>query len=161
MADSKTLETLEEAMLSQGAITVEPAYVSVPMDPRDITRIVNDLKLIILPKIRSVIKDEEPNIQSIVDNAVDSAVSRISETLVKEVSSLKTENSALKLENYNLKKSITKLQDRAVNLEMIADESEQYSRRNCIRMTGIPEDKDEDTDQIVFKMARDLIYRCL
>ena len=156
MADSKELETLEEAMLSQGTITVEPAYVSVPMDPRDITRIANELKLIMLPEIRSVIKDEVPDTQSIVDSAVDSAVRRISETLVKEVSSLKTENSALKMENDNLKKSVTKLQDRVVKLEMIADDSEQYSRRNCIRITGIPEDKDEDTDQIVLKMARDL-----
>ena len=112
MAESKELETLEEAMLSQGTITVEPAYVSVPMDPRDITRIANELKLIMLPEIRSMIKDEVPDTQSIVDSAVDSAVRRISETLVKEISSLKTENSALKMENDNLKKSVTKLQDR-------------------------------------------------
>ena len=126
------------------------------MDPCDITRIANELKLIMLPELRSVIKDEVPDTQSIVDNAVDSAVRRISETLVKEVSSLKTENSALKMENDNLKKSVTKLQDRIVKLETIADDSEQYSRRNCIPITGIPEDKDEDTDQIVLKMARDL-----
>lgn len=60
------------------------------------------------------------------------------------------------MENDNLKKSVTKLQDRVVKLEMIAYDNEQYSRRNCIRITGIPEDKDEDTNQIVLKMARDL-----
>lgn len=156
MSESKELETLEEAMLSQGAITVEPAYVSVPMDPRDISRVANELKLIMLPEIRSVIKEEIPDTQSIVDRAVDSAVKRISETLVKEVATLKNENSAMKMENEGLKKSVAKLQERVVRLEMIADDSEQYSRRNCIRITGIPEDKDEDTDGIVLKMARDL-----
>lgn len=96
MADSKELETLEEAMLSQGTIIVALVYVSVPMDPRDITRIANEMKLIMFPEIRSVIKDEVPDTQSIVDSAVGSAVRRISKTLVKEISSLKTETSASK-----------------------------------------------------------------
>ena len=41
-------------------------------------------------------------------------------------------------------------------LELVADDSEQYSRRNSIRITGISENKDENTDDIVLKLAIDL-----
>ncbi|KAH3808810.1 hypothetical protein DPMN_137169 [Dreissena polymorpha] len=37
-----------------------------------------------------------------------------------------------------------------------ADRAKQYSRRNCLSITGIPEARDEDIDNIIVTMAKDL-----
>ena len=34
---------------------------------------------------------------------------------------------------------------------------EQYSRRNCLKITGIPEEKNENTDKLVLKVINNLI----
>jgi hypothetical protein len=39
---------------------------------------------------------------------------------------------------------------------MQADRAEQYSRRNCVRVTGIPETNEEITDNIIMDMASEL-----
>ncbi|MEW8560817.1 MAG: hypothetical protein AB2541_01895 [Candidatus Thiodiazotropha sp.] len=70
----------------------------------------------------------------------------VSEVIDQKLSSLKTENLRLVRENEELK-------ERVVNLEKAVDESEQYSRRNNVRLTNIPEKDNEDTDQIVLKIA--------
>ena len=41
-------------------------------------------------------------------------------------------------------------------MEKAADLSEQYSRRNCVRISGVPEENNEDTDRMVQNMAKDL-----
>lgn len=35
------------------------------------------------------------------------------------------------------------------------DDQEQYTRRNCLLLHGIPEDKEEDTDELVLKTLKD------
>ena len=52
----------------------------------------------------------------------------------------------MRLENDQLKQRVTKL-------ETLADDTEQYSRRNCQRITQISESTDEVTDEIVLKIA--------
>ena len=37
------------------------------------------------------------------------------------------------------------------------DEMEQYSRRNCLKITGIPEEKNENTDKLVLNVINNLI----
>ena len=39
------------------------------------------------------------------------------------------------------------------------DEMEQYSRRNCLKITGIPEEKDENTDTLVLNVINNLILK--
>ena len=41
-------------------------------------------------------------------------------------------------------------------MEEAADLSEQYSRRNCVRISGVQEENNEDTDRMVQNMAYDL-----
>ena len=41
------------------------------------------------------------------------------------------------------------------NLEKRVDELEQYGRRNAVTISGIPENKDGNTDQIMLDIARD------
>ena len=60
--------------------------------------------------------------------------------LTEEISSLKTE--------------LTKKNNYIANLESRVDDLEQYSRRNCLVITGIPENENEKTDEVVLDMSR-------
>ena len=48
-----------------------------------------------------------------------------------------------------------KLQTEIEELRLIAGEAEQYSRRNCLILTGVPEVQKEDTDDIVRDVAQE------
>lgn len=147
--------SVEEMLLTEGAIVEQPEYVSVPLplDPQDVA---TELKQQMLPEIKALIQRESPDINSIVRNAVDSAVERINETLMKEINSLQKKNEELSTENKDLKESVIEMKGKIKNLEQTADDCEQYSRRNSIRITGRSETNNEDTDKIVLDMARDL-----
>ena len=54
-----------------------------------------------------------------------------------------------KLQQENLK-----LQTEIEELKLVADEAEQYSRRNCLILTGVPEVQKENTDDIVKDVAQ-------
>ena len=95
-----------------------------------------------------------PDIDSIVNRAVDSAVNRITDTLAREVTSVKKKNADLKRENVDLKSSLRKLEARVAKVEEAADLSEQYSRRNCVRISGVQEENNEDTDRMIQNMAK-------
>ena len=53
---------------------------------------------------------------------------------------------SLEQENSDLKKRVEKL-------ELSADNAEQYSRRNCLRISGVPGSNDEVTDNIVLDLT--------
>ncbi|XP_053393539.1 uncharacterized protein LOC128555350 [Mercenaria mercenaria] len=76
------------------------------------------------------------------------------ETIVKGVvDGLQSQINSLKTESESLKKSNTALQDRVDYLEFQVDSSERYSRRDSLRISGIVESKDENTDTHIMKMA--------
>ena len=59
-------------------------------------------------------------------------------------------------ENDNLKKTCSKLEKRVAKLELENDALEQYGRRNILRVSGIPEEVDEATDDHIIKLANAL-----
>ena len=59
-------------------------------------------------------------------------------------------------ENANLKKTFSKLEKRVAKLELENDALEQYGRRNILRVSGIPEEVDEATDDHIIKLANAL-----
>ena len=137
-------------------------YVSVPL-PVDAEEVAAHLKDTMLPEIQNMIQQQiltqqTADIKAIVSTAINDAVGQINETLMKEINTVKEENKKLKSENSELSTTVIDLKERVDKLELTADDSEQYSRRNSIRITGIPEDKDkaEDTDDIVMKLSGDL-----
>jgi len=99
-------------------------------------------------------------------------ISKKYDELIKRVESLENENKELKSENFNHKKLIVEgnqtskndnniLQSRmnvlasTINhLEASIDELEQYTRRECMEISGIPVEEDEDTTEIVQQVAR-------
>ena len=54
----------------------------------------------------------------------------------------------------DIQKENAELHTRVKALETKADAAEQYSRRNCLRISGVAEDSSENTDVIVIDMAR-------
>ena len=54
-------------------------------------------------------------------------------------------------------KKIESLSHRVTELECKCDDLEQYSRRNSLRINGIPEKDDEDPYEIVLKLANEVI----
>lgn len=64
--------------------------------------------------------------------------------------------SEIKEENARLTKENVELTARVSKLESALDESEQYSRRNSLRVSNIKEDSSENTDEIVLNIANEL-----
>ena len=74
------------------------------------------------------------------------------ESLIKKVAVLE-EIQNLNLENNALKSQVNTITNVCKQLEAQLDEQEQYSRRECLEIKGISEDRDEDTNEIVCKVA--------
>lgn len=70
----------------------------------------------------------------------------VTEAIDEKLAGLTAENDRLTRENTALKKRVSAL-------EAAMDGSEQYSRRNSLRISGIPETVNEDTDKAVLHVA--------
>lgn len=70
----------------------------------------------------------------------------VAEVIDDKLKNLYAENKRISKENVDLKKRVAKL-------EQSIDDAEQYSRRNCLRISNFPENQNEDTDNIVLKIA--------
>ena len=88
-------ENLDNQEAADTEVT-EGVSVAVTMGETDIKRVAKELQQLILPDISQLIVGQIPDIQSIVDGAIKSAVSQINSTLLKEINSVKRENTELK-----------------------------------------------------------------
>lgn len=70
----------------------------------------------------------------------------VSEVIDDNLSKLQGENECLHCENEELK-------CRIIKLEQSMDDIEQYSQRNCLSLSSVPETASENTDEIVLKAA--------
>ena len=123
------------------------------MGSDDIIKVALKLKEVMFPEIKEMIKEQ---IRDEIPAVVNTAVKEATKTLKDEISHLKTENSSLKKENSNLKKSVDSLRSAEKKVELLADNNEQYSRRNSLRITGIPIEANESTDEQVLDLATDM-----
>lgn len=73
--------------------------------------------------------------------------------MTKRISSLEELNSTLSQENNLLKSTVFKLTNEVQQLRETANNQEQYLRRDCLEIKGIPVMSEEDTDEIVQKVA--------
>lgn len=73
---------------------------------------------------------------------------------VKEsMASVKRENEALKSELQRIKEKLQEQTEESQNLWYYHDELEQYTRKNSLEITGIPESCYESTEEVVIKIA--------
>ena len=56
-------------------------------------------------------------------------------------------------ENKVLKTAIQDMNSRVNQLNDIGNDLEQYTRRECVEVQGIPQSKDENTDEIILKVG--------
>ena len=97
-------------------------------------------------KLSEMLKD---TFRSEIVHLVDSVVTGVLSGLQERIISLEKANSDLSKENISLTA-------RVAALEAQVDQAEQYSRRNCLRISGIQEEKNENTDDIVLRIASDI-----
>lgn len=118
---------------------------SQPMNPVDIVEIARELRSIMLPEMRALFKEQLPEIRAMMTELMQETVQNLNE----EVHNLKEENQRLWQSNDNLAKRLTQV-------EQDNDSLEQYSRRNSIRVSGVPEVASEDTDKVIIHIAETL-----
>ncbi|KAJ8311252.1 hypothetical protein KUTeg_011209 [Tegillarca granosa] len=119
----------------QTAILQQPTM-SCALSEEDIGRIVST-------HVRSTLKDE------IINEFKNEMKSIMSEVFGDFVKDLKVKIQALSAENAELRTENNTLTERL-------DDLEQYSRRNAIRISGVPESSPEDTDALVKQIASNM-----
>lgn len=141
------METVTEAVidtLSAGAAI--SATMTTTSEPGVSIQTINLAPANIASIVEMVAAAMEPNLATIVASSVHKAMA----ALQADVTKLKKDNLELTQKNVSLTVRVT-------NLEHQVDDMEQYSRRNCMRISGVGgEHFDENTDQIVMQMATDL-----
>ena len=118
---------------------------SQPMHPLDIVNIATELHVLMLPGMTNIIKSQLPDIKAIVEESTN--------TLSTEIQALRDENAKLHAENLKLRKDVDAFTTRVTKAESEIDALEQYTRRNSVRISGVPETEGENTDEIVSKIA--------
>ena len=103
------------------------------------SQIANVLKDSFIADMRDIIKAE---LSVMVKGITEGVLSGLNEKVQK----LESDNVKLRSENAELKSRVEKL-------EGAVEQAEQYSRRNLLRMSGIPEDPNERTDTIAVDIA--------
>ena len=97
-------------------------------------------------------------LENIVDNAVTNAVKKVSEKYEERICYMQGMLDSLNNQVDTLKDEIINLNQRISKSEEKEDQQEQYLRRNSLRIINPwPEERLEDTDGMVVKMAKDFL----
>ena len=151
------LGELQEVSDAEGMVDIqmEPGtagdvhVLSQPMNPSDIINVAKELRSIMFPELRSIIEGFKPYIKETVTEAVLEATKGLN----NEIKQLKKENSQLIEANAQLATKNVDLEKRLAAAESGNDSLEQYSRRNSLRISGIEELPNENTDELVLSVA--------
>ena len=141
--ESVDTETLKFSYSEQLPMA-QPKYkmaesMNVTLGDAHMSQIANVLKDSFTADMRDIIKAE---LSVMVKGITEGVLSGLNEKVQK----LESDNVKLRSENAELKSRVEKL-------EGAVEQAEQYSRRNLLRMSGIPEDPNESTDSIVVEIA--------
>ena len=114
------------------------------------------------PIVQEVIKDllKSGSLIYLVENAVDKKIKSMAGTIEKQeamIMDLQTENNQIKKEINNLNQSTSRHNDQLSGIDLKLNAEEQYSRRNCLRLFGCPEENKENTDTIVLEVVRETL----
>ena len=95
-------------------------------------------------KISDLLKSTfESQLSTIVSNIIDGVVHGLQQKM-----------DALESENAFLKNKVNELENKLIQAQDRQDKADQYSRRNCFRLSGIREAEGESTDQIALDMTK-------
>lgn len=100
-----------------------------------------------LQKIASYMKDSFHS--QVVEITQASLQQTVTDIVNGVLAGLNTKIASLESENLHLRQRIQQLEESV-------DNAEQYSRRNCLRVTGVPECENENTDDLILNLARSI-----
>ena len=108
--------------------------------------------------IKSLLESSEIRllISTAVSDAVRSTLEKINASLEEHTGKIHDLECKLDQSNRNINKLKDYADQSSTTIEELKTELnnlEQYSRRNCLRITGIPEKQNEDTNNIILRMA--------
>lgn len=98
----------------------------------------------------------ETSIREILNEVLDKKLKPIVDSideLKSSLSQLEDSHSALKEENSKLKRQLATIHNELETLKFNCDEQEQYNRRECLEIHGIPTMEKEDTNDIITKVG--------
>ena len=108
-------------------------------------------------EIRTMIADEVTNALSskaVIDTIVDAVYNRLYKKLADELhAAFKLELNRSELRMDALATTLGLLSRMVTELQSSLEEQEQYSRRQCLRIYGLPESRGENTDDLVISLA--------
>lgn len=107
---------------------------------------------IVMGSVREELKDF---INDTVKAMAQSVADVVSSTINEKVKKLETSNETLSKEVSSLRSQVATLTSTCEKLQTDQDEAEQYSRRNCLRISGILESDEQTTDSIVLNIAKE------
>ena len=116
----------------------------------DVLQIATELRLMMVPELRTLFAEQTPIMKIMGKTAVKEAISELD----KQVKQLNIQVKTLKKENMRL--SLENMRKRLTQVERDSDSLEQHSRRNSVRISGYPESYTDNTNDIVVKIAREL-----
>lgn len=140
ISDLSVSETMASNVVSSEAPAgLADASAHFTLDETQLQKIASLMKESFQPQVAQILQD---TFQHAVTDLVNSIVSGVLEGLNAKIASLEGEN--------------MQLRQRVQRLEEATDTAEQYSRRNCLRITGAAESDNEDTDDYVINLARNI-----
>lgn len=137
------------------------------LTPYDYREIANELRALM---VQDLITAQQENQQILIDNAVTAAVQKMSENYETKLDALITKNDELEkrivaLEALSEQRSrsnkvseekLFTVEQNNAHLSSMLDCSEQYSRRNNLRVSGMELDNEKTTDDLVIELAQDM-----
>ena len=123
---------------------------NISLGEKEMTALASALKSSFQFEIREMITNMMAStVQSIVDGVL--------EGLNERIASLESKNESLVKENDSLRTENMLLREKVEELEFTTDNLEQYSRRNNLRLSGIPETPtNSNTDKVILDLCKDL-----
>ena len=102
--------------------------------------------------LESVVNDPESPLLKAFVNAL---IPPITTAIKSELHKHEKQMNELTIKINNLQTEVTQKNNHIMKLEKHIDDMEQYSRRNCLIISGLPESDNENCDNTVIKFARD------
>lgn len=78
------------------------------------------------------------------------------DSIVKRLDSMEQERNKLAIENKSLKAEVLKSSNEICELKDAINKLEQYSRRDCLEVRGIPQEAEEDTTKVIMKLGKEI-----
>jgi hypothetical protein len=100
-------------------------------------------------QLKQLSEQVSSSLEAILPDMVKSIVSKVIEALQNRMSAIQDENSSLK-------ERVSDLEKRVELLEIDHEASDQYSRRNCLRISGIKEENSESMTDIIKNLSAEI-----